>query len=112
MRIRVRNRRSGRRGPGDIVEVEKVQQARLHRVASRQMGRRTNEAVLNKLDDRRMVHGNVRDIVTPREGRHNNIRHAESDLGPETIHGSYVGRNRTRIGKPQIAVIRGQFGRG
>ena len=59
--------RRGRREPGLILEVEELQQVRLHGIPSRQVRVGADEAVLDEFKNCGMVHGRVRDIVLPRE---------------------------------------------
>ena len=79
-----RSRRRRRRCPGNVVEVEKVQQVGLRGIAGGQVRVSSDEAVLNKLDDRRVVHGNVRDIVPPGERRDHDVRQRGSQAAPRS----------------------------
>ena len=68
-----RSRRRRRRCPGHASEVEEVQQVGLCSIPRRQMSGTlpgsviVDKAILDELDDRCMVHRNVRNIVLPRE---------------------------------------------
>lgn len=64
----------------------------------------SDEAVLNELDDRGVVHGNVRDEVLARERRDDHVRHAEAKLGRESVLGRSVGTLGAWIGRDQVAV--------
>ena len=44
-----------------------------------------DEAVLDKLDDRGVIHRDVRDIVLARERRDHDVRHAEAKLRGEAV---------------------------
>ena len=67
-------RRSRRRSPWNIVEVEEVQQVGLRGIAGSQVRGGTDKPVLDKLDHRRMIHRNVRNIVPPGERRDDHVR--------------------------------------
>jgi len=78
----------------------------LGRVARSQMSGRTNEAIFDKLDDRGVVHWDVRNIVPPRERGDDEIRDAEAELSGKSLLGSSIARIRAGVGSDQVAVSR------
>ena len=90
-------------------EVEEVQQIGLCRITRREMRGARDEAVLDKLDDRGVVHGNVRDIVFTHEGGDHEVGHPETKLRPKPLlcrgvgtlaPGSLAFRSQCRVGVP------------
>src|ERR1700722_8755019 len=79
--------RCRRRGPRDVVEVEEVKQVRLHRIAQSQIFLIADKEVLDKSDDRRVIHGYVRNIMPTRERRDHDVRDPEAKLGSKTVFG-------------------------
>ena len=81
------------------VEVEEVQNsAARHRARS---GVRSDEAVLHELDNGRVVHRNMRNIMPPRERRDHDVRQAEAKLRGKSITAA-----RPRLGPGQLDVGR------
>lgn len=81
-----RCRRCWRRCPWQRGEVKEVQQVGLRSIASRKMRVRSDESIFNKLDNRSVIHRNMRDVVFAREGRNNHVRHPESKLRAKSIY--------------------------
>jgi hypothetical protein len=85
-------RRCGRLGPWIAGEIEELQHIRLHRIAVGEVCRAIDELVLDKLDDRGVIHRGVRDIVTASPLRDDHVRQTEAELGCESLDcGSVVG---------------------
>src|ERR1700722_1550595 len=82
-----RSPRGGRSGPGHGIEIEKFQQVGLRGIAGSQLGGASDKAVLHKLDDCRVVHRCVRNIMPTREGRDDHVGQPESKLRGEALHG-------------------------
>lgn len=64
----------------------------------------SDEPVLNELDDRGVVHGDVRDVVLARERRDDHVRHAEAKLGGESVFCRRVRAFGAGIAREQVAV--------
>ncbi len=60
-----RRRGRWRRRPWNIIEIEEVEQLGLRHMARGEMRVRANKAILHELDDRRMILGNIVDIMFP-----------------------------------------------
>ena len=105
--VRNGRRRCGRGSPGDIGKVEEVEQTRLRRVAGCQVCRTADEAILDKLDNRGVVHRGVADIVRARERGNDHIGHAETELRGKALFRRCIAGIGARIVRRQIAIGRG-----
>ena len=112
-RIRAgRDRRCRRRSPRHAGEIEQVHQVRLGGVARREMRAAVDELSLHEPDDRRVVHGHVRNIVFPREGRDHKIGKPEPELRRKSLLRGRIVRVRSRIVRLQVAMQCGNASRG
>ena len=91
------SRRSWRRCPWDVGEIEELQKVRLRGVAGSQMRRRTDEAILDKLDHRSVIHGCVGHIVPPSKRRDDRVQDSKAKLRCETLRCGRVTRMSSRI---------------
>lgn len=103
---RDRSRRSRWCGPRNRVEVEEIEQIGLRRISRSEMRGAADEPILDEFDDRGMVHRDVRNVVTPGEGRNNHIRHPEAELGRVTFYGGGITGMGSRAARFQVAVKR------
>jgi len=84
-RRRYRSWRGRRRLPGHIDEVKKLQQVGLRHVAIGKVCVRPDETAFHKLDNRRMVHGRMRDKVSSGKRRYDHVREPEAKLRRKTL---------------------------
>src|ERR1700729_401004 len=91
--LRSYGRRSGRRsgrlrgraGPGHAGKGEEIPQLGLRRILCREVLAVPDKAILDEPDDCRVIHRDMRDIVSPSEGRDHHVRHTESNLRAKAV---------------------------
>src|ERR1700734_3907758 len=72
-------------GPWNIAEVKELKQIRLRGIAFRQVCRAIDEAALDKLDDRSVIHRGMRHIMFARKRRYDHVRDAEPQLSRKSL---------------------------
>ena len=92
-----------RRCPRLAIEIEEIVQVWLLAVPHRQGTKAPS--LLHKVQHGSVVHGDMANVMSPRERRDDEVRNPEAELSGETVECGGVGWMSSRINRPQIAVV-------